>query len=72
MKKQNQGTDFQARIAELETENGQLRERLDHEVSENERQHEEMMLLFETFSEIHGQLAAEIARLRKELENGKG
>ena len=56
--------DLQARIAGLETENNQLRERLSSEVSEVERLTDEIHDLKEEFAEACAKLESELAETK--------
>ena len=57
--------DYQARIAELETENRQLRERLDAEAGEVENLTEEMHGLKEEFAEAYAKFKKELAETKQ-------
>ena len=66
---QHDGKDHQARIAGLETENRQLRERLNHEVSEVESLTEELHDLKEEFAEAYAKLESELAETKLAMAN---
>ena len=53
--------EYRAKIAELETENRQLKERLDAEVSEVENLTEEIYDLKEEFAEAYAKLEQDLA-----------
>ena len=61
--------DCQARIAGLETENRQLRERLADEVTEVESLKEELHELKEEFAEAYAKLESELAETKLAMAN---
>ena len=56
--------EYRARIAELETENSQLKERLSSEVSEVESLTDEIHELKEEFAGVYGKLKQELAEAK--------
>ena len=63
--------DHQARIAGLETENRQLRERLNHEVSEVESLTEQIHELKEEFAGAYARLESELAETKLAMANNQ-